>query len=195
MRIFNRKQLASIPMVDAGNLYLGADSATVEARRAKIERDNQLRARAARAAQMRAQAAAKAEEARRIRAAQAHAEMLQRSLQRNNRQVALAGRRQGSGWVPQFGLRNPTLGFVDEVRGPGPNYNQSDVVPAQDFNNHLTNHDSKRYSQFKDFPLVVDAPKGDFGGILTNEAGSADFSERIVNDVRQDFGYVPRRRR
>ena len=99
---------------------------------------------------------------------------------------------QGTGYVNQFGINTPLMGFADEVRDA--DFSVSSVIPAQEFGNRLSNKSVAAYTKFKDFPLVVDAPKGDFGGILVNEKGSADFSTWIVNDAKQDFGYTPRRR-
>jgi hypothetical protein len=193
MRILNRAQLARVPMVDAGNLYLGEVSASAEVQRARIARANAQRAAQMRVANARAAAAAAAENNRRMRAAQMHGEMLERSLRQSGANIVAAAKRQGSGWVPQYGVKNPLLGFVDETVNP--DYSQSEVYNAQEFNNRLTANDNRCYVKFKDYPLVLDSPKGDFGGILTSEGGSPDFSHMIVDDVQQDFGYTPRPRR
>lgn len=94
---------------------------------------------------------------------------------------------------------NPLAGFLpaEAVRKEGataydPDYTIYKAVPAQDFNNHIRAKDL----HFKDFPLVDDASsKGDFSGLLVSEKGSPDFSTLIVDDVRRDFGYMPRRAR
>jgi hypothetical protein len=106
--------------------------------------------------------------------------------------VAHARKRQGHGFVPQYGIRNPLLGFVDQVPGSTTDYSMHTAQPAEEFCNKLSANDMK-YTEYQDFPLVLDSKGGDFSGLLVDEAHSADFSERIFNDDRQDFGYQPRR--
>jgi hypothetical protein len=188
MRVLNKKQLANIPMVDAGNLYLGM-GAPDRVRDAIQRRELSYAQKVANNRRLEA-------ERRRIetlngeRANQAHADMLKRSLHNSGRKVIAAAKKQGNGFLPQYGVKNAMLGFVDEVKKA--DFYNDEAIPAQDFNNALTAKDFAAYTQFKDFPLVEDA-RGDFGGILTNEKGSADFSTWIVDDAKTDFGYVPRR--
>lgn len=195
MRILNKRQLDQIPMVDEANLYLGADNAQVEANRASIARDNVARARIAQLRQQNLQNRALKDEQLRARANMGYANMLKRSLRNTGKQAAMGAAKPSDGRVKQFGVNNAQLGFVDECCNSTvlSDYESRETYDAQEFSNKLTNHDAAAYTKFKDYPLVVDAPRGDFGGILTNEQGTADFSEWIVNDSQQDFGYVPKR--
>lgn len=89
--------------------------------------------------------------------------------------------------------QHPGMGFVE---GTPVNLSESDfsahsIVDVPPFENHQSSRslgmrDYARYSDQKE-------PVSDFSGVLVNEAGSADFSEFITNDVKNDFGSVPRR--
>lgn len=193
MRILNKRQLANVPTVDQDNLFLGEINDMVQARRDLHA--SEMRAMERRQMLRLAQAEAIRREQDRLRDLRAakHEEMLKRSLRNGGHDVYRAAIRQGNGYVKQFGMSQPLAGFVDAEYVP--DFSASDVIPAQEFSNKLSNKSVAAYTRFKDFPLVIDAPKGDFGGILTNEKGSADFSTWIVNDAPRDFGYAPRRRR
>jgi len=194
MRVLNSRQLRNLPRVDQGNLYLDEVSPVEQAQRDKILRDrqklmmvNDARAKAQRQEIYR-------QEMVRQKQSEAHNRMLQRSLKQDGHATMRAIQNQGKGFVPQFGVRAHQTGFVDCQDARQADFLAQDVYNAPQFNNHLTAKDRKSYSKYKDWPLVMDAA-GDFGGYLLCEAGSPDFSTRIVNDARTDFGYVPQRRR
>lgn len=69
------------------------------------------------------------------------------------------------------------------------NFDQSEIVNAYEFCNHLSDADLKA-DKNKDWPVFArqQNPASDFSGILVNESGSADFSHDIVHDVKSDFG-------
>jgi len=177
MRILNIRNLANIPSVDSP---MGAVDRE-KLHKLREYRQQQLAARARQHAQ--AEAASARREA-----------MLKRSLQMNGHAVAHARANQGSGQVPQYGVVNPHLGFVDEVPASSKDFSAHTARDAQEFNNKLAAKDIG-YTSFQDFPLVLDSKGGDFSGILVDETHSPDFSERIFNDTRQEFGYVPQRPR
>lgn len=189
MRVLNRRQLDRIPMVDAGNLYLGEIPETVEQKRSRIQKQQMQEAQKRQLMAMQASNQRRQAEYARDQMSGAYEEMLKRSLRNTGRKSVVAVKHQGK----QYGVNNALLGFVDETTEP--NYSQSEVYRAPEFKNGLTAKDCKNYTRFKDWPLVIDSPRGDFGGILTSEAGSPDFSTWITDDVKQDFGYVPRPRR
>lgn len=176
MRFLNMNQLANIPDADPNF----GSAAEVAKRRMKAEQlKRQLIARQREQAQIEANAARRRE-----------LDAQSRRLSGHN--VAYARGRQGMGFVPQYGVHNPLLGFVDEVPGSAVDFDMHTAQPVEEFCNGLSAKNLK-YTEYQDFPMVLDAPKGDFSGILVDEAHSADFSERIYNDDRQDFGYTPRR--
>lgn len=191
-RILNRRELANVPMVDAGHLYLGEVPENIEAKRAKLRWAQIRHAQARRNAEVQARERARIADQRAIRDAQLHGDMLARSLSKPGHDIVHAAVNQGTGWTRQYGNGNPLMGFVDETAEP--DFEMRDTYPAQEFNNHLTANTNINYTRFKDYPLVMDAPRGDFGGVLTNDTNSADFSEYIVNEVKTDFGYVPKAR-
>lgn len=193
MRITNMRQLANVPMVDAGDLYLDRQSRAIEARRLQIQRRERDQAIQAQRAQAAAVARRKAEEAQRLAEAQRYEAMMKRSMRRGGHDVVAAAKLQGLGFVSTYGVKNPLLGFVDEVDEP--DFETRHVYNAPQFNNHLTARVPKAYIEGKDWPLVLDAPKGDFGSVLKSESTSPDFAHLIVHDVRSDFGYVPKPRR
>lgn len=191
MRITNRRQLANIPTVDQDNLFLGEVS---EAERARMEiraRERQAQARAAQVRRNQAEKIRREQDRLRDLRAMQHEEMLKRSLRNGGHSVQRAAQMQGTGYVKQFGIQKPLAGF--EPATDTPDFSASDVYNAQQFSNCLSAKDVAAYTRYKDFPLVLDAPQGDFGGILTNEKGSPDFSTWIVNDAPSDFGRLPRR--
>jgi len=187
MMIFNPKK--AIPLVDAGNVH-HSDRVTAPEDRARIRQNELVERRKRQQFYLMQQAQQKRlEHEAAVRAHKQNA-MLQRSLKQK---PALMGAKHSFGSVPQFGNSTPLMGFTDEARDA--DYSQQEVIPAQEFNNALACKDFADYTKFKDYPLVLDAPAGDFGGVLVNEKGSPDFAALIVNDVRQDSGAVPRRRR
>lgn len=195
MRVLNRRQLNRIPMVDQGNVNLDRVPMGAMNNREMIASNANRAAHTARVAQARAQQSAAREDRARLLQSQMHGAMLERSLRQPGHGVAAAARKQGMGWVPQFGVKNPTLGFVGEVKAGSittPDYSEQEVYAAQEFNNVLTARNNPQFAKFQDYPMVMDAPNGDFGGVLTNESGSADFSEYIVMDDSKDFGHTPR---
>ena len=176
MRFLNMSQLSSIPAADTP---MGSPA--------------DLAKRKQKAAQMKRALQARAHQQAQIEALAAHRELMTKQAMRmSGHDVAYARARQGSGHVAQYGIRNPNLGFVDEVPGATTDFSMHTAQPASEFCNGLAVKDLK-YCEYQDFPLVLNSPAGDFSGILVNEAHSADFSERIFNDDRQDFGYTPRR--
>lgn len=193
MRVLNRRQLASVPMVDAGHLYLGEVSDAVELRREKLRRKQFQEQQARRNAEVRARAARNRAENQVTANAQRHGAVLERSLRNTGRAAMMGAVHQGDGFIPQYGVKNPLLGFVDEVADA--DFEMQDVYPAQEFNNLLTARNNPAYLKLKDFPLVIDAPNATnsgFQGVLLTNENSADFAELIVNDSRRDFGYVPK---
>lgn len=213
MRVLNRKQLAGIPVVDEGNLYLGAVTESAEAVRARLARQ-EMQAREAQANRAAAMRAAQVREQHaRDRAAFGYAQMLERSIRQRGNTQAKRPQAPMAAFQKQFGVNNALLGFVDPDRrdlggvyDPSgrarsgdettktvePDFSASEVYRAQEFNNQLTAKDVKGYTKYRDWPLVQDA-RGDFGGILKPESGSADFSTWIVNDAKNDFGALPPR--
>lgn len=192
MRILNRRQLAKIPMADASNLYLGEFD---ESSRSVAQKQDRAYANRQARAKQRAIARQKYEEAQNAVASAEYTAMLKRSLKQDTSKYsqAMSGR-SDFGFVPKFGNHTPLMGFVDSMPTTLKDFSQREVYPAQDFCNTKTSHDFVGYTKMKDFPLVEDA-NSDFGGILTTDSKSADFSEYIVNDAKHDFGYAPRRRR
>jgi len=92
----------------------------------------------------------------------------------------------GSGFA-----QRPNAGFEDAqpVSLREGNFDQSEVVPSSEFNNHLTAN--RAYSEGRsDWPAAVEQKSAvsDFSGVLVNEKGSADFSHDIVYEVSDDFG-------
>lgn len=193
-RILNRRQVVDAPMVDAGHLYLDEVPEHIEQKRVQMQMQRLRVEQAKRNAEIMNRERARRADLIKMKNAQMHGAMLERSLRQKGHETAYAAKRQGQGWVRQYGLNNPLLGFVDETSEP--DFEQREVYEAQEFNNHLTARNNPGFLKNKDFPMVIDAPRGDFGGILTNDKYSADFSSRIVNDVKTDFGgYVPKPRR
>lgn len=185
MMIFNPKK--SVPYVPAGNVGLGL--ATNDPRANAFL---QKQAQAKQALMLRARAAAVAKQkqisAQNELAAQKQNAMLQRSL-RQGSEANLRGMGGHSlGFVPSFGVYNPLVGFVDA--NTETDYAMEHVVPAQEFSNQLASKDFPDWTKFHDYPWTIDSPNGDFGGFLTNEAGSADFSHFIVHNEPEDFGRV-----
>lgn len=87
--------------------------------------------------------------------------------------------------------QRPEMGFADAqpVSLREGNFDQSEVVASDEFNNYLTAN--KFYARGEsDWPAAVEqkSPVSDFSGVLVNEKGSADFSHEIVYDVKDDFG-------
>lgn len=194
MRILNMKQLRNAVKVDQVNPSYG-NRADLRRMRQNVNEMDTIQ-RVALDMQARGHALGAMEERARELEAHRRDQMLQRSLRNTGHAVHYASKHQGSGNVPRYGVKTPGLGFVDAtLQTSNPDYSQHEVYEAQQFNNCLASQDMVGYSKFKDYPLVLDSPKGDFGGLLTDEKGSADFSTWIVNDDRQDFGYVPQRRR
>lgn len=172
MRFLNMNQLANIPDADGS------------ADRARAQR---------KAEEMKRRLAARAREAAQREQNQYQREMLDNQSRRlSGYGVAFARAHQGSGFIPQYGIKNALLGFVDEVPGSATDFDMHTAQPVTEFCNGLSAKDLK-YTEYQDFPMVMDSPGGDFSGVLVDEAHSADFSERIFNDDRQDFGYAPRR--
>lgn len=87
--------------------------------------------------------------------------------------------------------QQPQMGFVEAqpVSLREGNYDQSEVVPASEFNNHLAANQLYAKGR-KDWPAAVEQKNmnSDFAGVLVNEKGSPDFSHEIVYDVSDDFG-------
>lgn len=193
MMIFNSKK--RVPLVDDGSVVF-SNRVTAPQDRARLRAQEAANRRRQQHAYLMAQENARRQEHAAAVQAKRNEAMLQRSLNQNAKTRALAGARHSLGNVPVFGRAHPLMGFVDAIPDctMDADYRQDQVVPAQEFNNALAAKDLA-YTKFRDYPLVLDAPSGDFGGILTNEAGSADFSERIVNDVKQDFGSSPKFKR
>jgi hypothetical protein len=175
MRFLNMRQLANIP--DADGSFEGVQQRAEQRAQLKQQYKESL-----------------ARQQKQIDMASARrAEMLKRSLDNNGRAVVHARARQGSGQVAQYGVMNPLLGFVDEVPAHFKDFSAHTAVPVAEFRSVLAAKDVG-YTALRDFPLVLDSKGGDFSGVLTDEAHSPDFSMRIMDDVRQDFGYVPQRK-
>lgn len=203
MRLMNRRQLNNLPVVEQGNVIFDEAKGTMGAARAIANGYRQAAINRANAARNAAAIERRNTMLGDISAAK-HTAMLQRSLGQNKNQQGLvlqarAARGNPMNGEKRFGVRNPQLGFCDpnaSTHATGNTINsdfiEEEIYNAQEFNNCLTSDHFKGNKQYQDFPQVWDAPKGDFGGILTNEQGSADFSTRIVNDAPADFGYVPR---
>lgn len=202
MRLLNKNQLNNLPVVEQGNMFLGEARGTAEAAQA-IKRGYQQAARDRAVASHNQKRMASRNQAMGDAAAANHAAMLARSIKPNAKQQGLvleAQNNRGNMMQGQnrFGVRSPGMGFIAPSAVSTSNTINSDFIEeeiynAQEFNNCLTSDHFKGYKQYKDFPMVWDSPKGDFGGILTDERGSADFSTRIVNDAPNDFGYIPQR--
>lgn len=121
-----------------------------------------------------------------------HGKDLARSIRRTvdpNLDMALQDERR-----PQMGsgfAQRPDMPFLEgqPVSLREGNFDQSQVMAADAFDNHLTaNH---LYAGGKrDWPQAVQQknPNSDFSGVLVSEAGSPDFSHDIVYDVSEDFG-------
>lgn len=159
-----------------------------KARGALIGREQALDARAAAIEAREDQKAWKENEARYHR----QGKDIERSIRRAvdpNLDMALQ-----QGFRAQMGggfAHNPNIGFVDAqpVSLREGNFDQSEVVPSNDFNNHLSAN--RAYAEGrKDWPVMVEqkSMNSDFAGVLVSEKGSPDFSHDIVYDVNDDFG-------
>jgi hypothetical protein len=121
-----------------------------------------------------------------------HGENLKRSLQQSNDPTMVMAYAQGhKPYNSDTGngfIKNPAEGFVDAepVNVNSTDYSNYEIVNAPGFENTKSAKDLG----LRDYPKFVDQKEAvsDFSGILVHEAGSADFSSKIVNDVKSDFG-------
>lgn len=97
-------------------------------------------------------------------------------------------------WKAQTGssfVKDPNMGFVEgqPVSFREGNFDQSQVVNADEFNNQLDINSLYARGQ-SDWPIAVQqkSRNSDFSGVLVSEKGSPDFSHDIVYDVSDDFG-------
>lgn len=119
----------------------------------------------------------------------AHGKMLARSIQQGvdpNLDQALQAPRNAQ--ASRGFQKNPDMPFVDAqpVSLKDGNFSQSEIVPADEFENNLSSYDLG----YRDWPKFAKQknPASDFSGILVNEADSPDFSQTMVEDVKEDFG-------
>lgn len=118
-----------------------------------------------------------------------HGKMLARSIKQNiDPNLDQAFQQPRSAQAKRGFTKSPDLPFVDAqpVSLREGNFSQSEILPAEDFDNNLYANDLG----FRDWPKFSQqkSPASDFSGILVNEAGSPDFSQTMVEDVKEDFG-------
>jgi len=127
------------------------------------------------------------------RASTMHGKMIMRSIKRTvSPDMDMALRQEYQPQARRGFQKRPDAPFEDaqSVSLREGNFTQTEVVPADDFENHLSAGNLGFKEGYKDWPQTVQqkSRNSDFSGVLVNEKGSADFSHDIVYDVDSDFG-------
>lgn len=197
----NTRRLKNIPIVDQGNVYFEdhAEALSYEKKNEKARLQEAKRRQLEAERNRRIMEIRRREEYARDLEAARQAKKLKESLTTAKRDAEFTvARGQKTGFIKTQTVKNHQMPWLPGVLvknlNGGPDFgdvdfNISEAVPAQDFGNNITAKELLR-DRYRDYPLVDDA-KGDFGGILTDEAGSPDFSTTIVDDVKSDFGRLP----